>query len=543
MLNVPDAVKELIKSDSVRKNFRVHFPNVEMADLTNENIVAESVRFTESICSGETFKFGSADASMIEFETVGVPNILGATIECSMEYAVPDNLQATYGTWYSIPYGVFVVDSCPRNHKSMAHRKVTAYSRRFTNAFLPAFEQWKMTRIAPNKYYEMNPYYFLAQYGIVTPGTEATQTGTAGSNAYQAYSNREDGQTVLRYFYGTYPASAYYVYDITDLDAIYQITITGDLDPLYEILEAHHISKDTPAVSATLEITTSGVAGSTKYHIPLRQDGYEIICDPLYPSCPQISNGDTVKLYVPAAIQLTYTDPNAPAHNWTDTAVIATAVAVKKLTSSADEASITLQFQRTLDASGGYYFYSAYSAMEIIKGFAELTGGMVRTNRSGTPELVYLDNSAPYALTAADVMAEAWWDEYDVAEVGTVKYDCTTKNGSQYSGQYVFNESKASIYDMTGNYILNHLKGATTSYIEGTLLKLLFKPKAGTITFTPVDANFRGLTYLQPGDAIQLTAADGAVVNSYILDQTFGGVQLITQDINTVQGQVIEHEY
>lgn len=85
MLNVPNSIKALYQTDGVRKNFRVHFPNGEMADITNDNVVQESVKFTESLCSQSTFKFGLAEASVLEFETVGVGNMFGMTIEAAME--------------------------------------------------------------------------------------------------------------------------------------------------------------------------------------------------------------------------------------------------------------------------------------------------------------------------------------------------------------------------------------------------------------------------------------------------------------------------
>lgn len=88
MLNIPEAIKTLYKQDSIRKNFRVHFPNGEMPDITNANIVSESVSFTESLCSQQYLKFGLTEASEIQFETVGIGNMLGMTIECYNEIDV-----------------------------------------------------------------------------------------------------------------------------------------------------------------------------------------------------------------------------------------------------------------------------------------------------------------------------------------------------------------------------------------------------------------------------------------------------------------------
>lgn len=540
MLSIPAAIEQLIKADGTRKNFRVHFPDGELPDLTNADIVVESVKFTEDVCSGERFRFGSADASTIEFEMVGIPNIIGKTIICVMEYAVPAALQSLYGTWYGIPYGVFTVDSCPRDHKAMTHRKVTAYSQRFTNAFLPELESWKMSRRAQKKWYYMNPYYFLAELGITHPATETAVSGTIGTSLYRAYSNTEDGQTALGRYYSYYPANQYLEYTITDFDCIYRIDMTGSLDDLYDILDQHNVPRSSKIVTATLEISNTSPAKSDKFHIPLRDNGDGTISvDLIYPDCPQIAAGDTVKIYIPLSIEARYANPESPSENWEDSAVVATAVTLTKVTATGTETTMKLALESTLESSSGYTFYNAFSAAEILSGYAELTGGMVRTNRDGSFEIIYLDNSSPHALTAANVVGSAWWDEYIIAPVTAVKYDYKDKSGQQSYGEYSISDDGGSIYDMSGNYILNHLKGATSSYVEDTLLRNLFRPQAGTITFTPLDASFNGLTYLQPGDAITLTAADGTVIESYILSQTFGGIQVIVQDIQTVQGEVI----
>ena len=88
MLNIPDSIKALYLADTdpyIRRNFRVHFPNGELPDINNDQIVSESMQLTESIMSQNTFKFGLAEAPQISFETVGVGNMMGLTIECSHE--------------------------------------------------------------------------------------------------------------------------------------------------------------------------------------------------------------------------------------------------------------------------------------------------------------------------------------------------------------------------------------------------------------------------------------------------------------------------
>ena len=59
MINLTAAQQALVKSDSTVKNFHIHFPNGEIEDLDNSNLVFESVSFSESVCSDSVFRFGN----------------------------------------------------------------------------------------------------------------------------------------------------------------------------------------------------------------------------------------------------------------------------------------------------------------------------------------------------------------------------------------------------------------------------------------------------------------------------------------------------
>lgn len=90
MLYIPEEVKDVLKKDSVRKNLRISFPNGEHEDITNDNLIAESMTFTESICSRDDFRLGLTESPTIEFETFNVDNIKGAEIDVSIEIDITD---------------------------------------------------------------------------------------------------------------------------------------------------------------------------------------------------------------------------------------------------------------------------------------------------------------------------------------------------------------------------------------------------------------------------------------------------------------------
>lgn len=145
MLNIPVSVQNLFKQDGIPKQFRVHFPNGERADIEHDQIVEGSVKFTESVSSKDVLQFGLAEASEIQFECVGVENIYGVTIQCATEILVgdadgedidntlswltPQYVERSGKKYYRVPYGEFRVEKCPRQAGAMKHRRVQGYGR------------------------------------------------------------------------------------------------------------------------------------------------------------------------------------------------------------------------------------------------------------------------------------------------------------------------------------------------------------------------------------------------------------------------------
>lgn len=146
MVNTPKKIQELYRTDSVYKNIRISFPNGERSDICNDQIVQDSVRFTESICSRDQIKFGIAEVPMFECEVVHVGNIENAIIHVSIEIQCeerwlelinpgpPPFYWECLGTFrpelqryvWPIQIGTFVVSSCDRQ-TDLNHRKIIAY--------------------------------------------------------------------------------------------------------------------------------------------------------------------------------------------------------------------------------------------------------------------------------------------------------------------------------------------------------------------------------------------------------------------------------
>lgn len=195
MLNIPEQVKSLFNRDDIRKNIRITFPQSGRPDITNDNIAAETLSFTESVCSQSTFKYGLAEASVIEFETVGIANMLGETIEAWVEIdatTLPEELQTARADLtfpvYPVPLGRFVVTACPRNHEAMAHRQVTAsgkfnaYNATFSNEFLSALRLGLINQPNPASWALTVNRERLLRYTGITTDTDLEETQTATTN-------------------------------------------------------------------------------------------------------------------------------------------------------------------------------------------------------------------------------------------------------------------------------------------------------------------------------------------------------------------------
>ena len=139
MIKIPEEIKQLFLSDSIKKNIRIIFPGGELPDITNNNLIAESFSFSESACSKNKLKFGLCEANVVKFETFGIPNIKGLEIDVYHEIDI-SSLEADFINqhglrdnilpypFYRIPYGRFVVDSCEKQN-DMNRRKVIAYTK------------------------------------------------------------------------------------------------------------------------------------------------------------------------------------------------------------------------------------------------------------------------------------------------------------------------------------------------------------------------------------------------------------------------------
>lgn len=624
MLNIPLSVKTLFEQDRVRKNFRARFPNGELPDITNKDVVQESVRFTESICSQDVLKFGLTEASVIEFETVGVANMYGMTIECFCEIDVSgladyqlESVRKHTGDgelielsdsdldypFYRVPYGVFLVESCPRNQDAMAHRQVTAYSPNFSKLsknipLLPQDLPWPVMLIDPLAFYAQ-----ATGEGLKELETQSASDYINSANIYlydatkKAYCIRlykDDGYSVFAKGISTnmaeasadfikadisYDAEAYYAAGKSIANAL---TAAG-YDLTYDTTGKKNYSSNEQALAAVAPYLFApsltggmrawiGASGVSDYiNAPYSQKIKSGVLHPVINMKTRLNNS----LVENAA----FTPQSTATPGWPNgdlVYVTSEAVAFRLFDNN---------FNQLMESEAAYpevtvnevklyrlASYSAFSVKVISSGASTFNYPTQFNNKNQTlPLYSYADAYDREALLDGQLELSAmfgkvnrrgelvglrlstdnpigiqpekysslWWDEFDVAPIGSVQFNYMEED-EQKTSVFVFG-SGASVYDLSDNAVINSLEGASLEEIQG-LLQQYFIPHLLPVAFTPIELNMQGLPYIEDGDYLSVVAADGTEAFSFNMRHELSGIQLLEAEVTSVSGQIIDSE-
>ena len=588
MLNIPEVVKELFMQDGVRKNFRVHFSNGERADLVNKDIIEESVKFTESTCSQQTLRFGLTEASVIEFECVGVENIAGMTIECGIEIDVSSLSRAdreAYGTrtddvafpFYAVPYGVFVVDKCPRQ-ADMKRRKVTGYTPILADLsvklpVLPtdttsidagAYTALSMNKPGPFTEITAWPGWTYACTGKDSTGRNSwsfrgVQGATDSPQVFwgvrktQAFAIRVEAEIcaydeladeLLKKATASLPSGNYYYADITSV---------GDTPRRGFSTVAQSVAVYSGGFRPALFATIIDRDGKHYYSPPLflsyntttYVDMQEMFRS-VYGALPETLKNVTIEIRVPiswstSAEWYDHTGNTKPVAGWPITEAYDrrnVRIKISPIIEKPGNLALTFKSDKSYNVQtiGAFYPFDEVIRDTFLNDVLEITGNFGNQKRSGQYETEALTGADRYKI-GAESIEDLWFEEAKTPEIGAARflYLADPNDTADTEGTFVFNDAAPGGYDLTKNEVINALSDRSLSSVLSALS--LFSQNVDEAYYIPIELKMKGLPFLEDGDAIRVEVGDDEPVDTYILRHTISGVQHLVDDIEA-QGEV-----
>lgn len=529
MLTIPSAVEDALKNGA-QKNFRVHFPNGERADICNPNIVNGSVSFKESVCSADSLKFGLFEASVLAFETVGIENITNCKIEVFLEVFCASSVsgsvyRADLGSYvYPIPYGIFIVDECVRQN-NINRRKSTAYSLGIQSENWNAIELAKRNIEVPTKLaYQYNPFYASISSANVNEQIPGLVYGEiALANEYMFYKEEIDGIEFEAVFSGKY-----YPYSKTEM-----VFFTDDLlEPLsFSVIESEirQFCSSISSSSATTEkfvdtarfIYENPLAiSSEEFEIPIQWTTQKSLMAKgsyIYPFVSHPNASTKNRCYG----KLMSFGLRKNFDNWSEVIQIHRSQDV-----TISETFPMVSLPRTKIGTSRYVCKAEenYTSNECLEGCLEILGAFGRRNRSGQFEIKLIDDgfaSPVYSLPKSEYM-NCWYEEHPTLPYGKVGCNYIGTDGEEaYIEEKIQNVEPYQTYDLSNNPIIKNVK-FTIEEIQALLD--VFASNVQNISYVATDISALGLPFLEGGDVIDVEVGDGETIRAFIESRTLSGV-------------------
>lgn len=508
MINITEEQKALFLRDSVPKQFVVAFPNGEYPNITNEQIMADSVSFTESLCSQDTFKLGLCEASTISFTAMNVPNIKGTVIKCSI---IADGFEIVYGT--------FKVDSCPLNDDGS--RTITGYSllgngelgvymkcvvsgRSSTpDAFVIGADQFHYINNAiGNDYRDASLAYASVAVSSTTP-TFAWRTMTG------------QGKETLnvRLTYSTIPSA--------ENGSVYQYSAPMLSDSAINAVRSYFNTSYKNGYTNALSILESLES--------ILINGYDMSV--MYPCAQGIASyafvqglGVTVRGVV-TAIQVVTTGGQTRYSRTFRTGT----VEAFKVTGFSNIGTVRLPRIKNVD--GQYVIdLSTFSMTAFNIAFAENKGAMGRIDReTGAYDLFTLSREAVAEAIPSSRVMSIELDEYGVDNVSTVNVRFIDANGEEIVTTVTSGEDIGMSYTVS-----NYLTQQSLTQAEAESIGRLVLNGLNGISYMPMVLKTKGMPYLETGDRISV-AYKGETYETLVLRRTIDGITHLADTIVACQ--------
>lgn len=606
MLTIPDIIKTLYKRDGVWKSvyitgeggILIRNPDVVRESFKfTESCCSDNVfRFggcERSMVEFETVGIGNIRGKHIQvYFDISLASLSAAQIAALQadpgDGEVSSNINKAYQaiTVYRIPLGTFFVTKCTRDHRQQTHRKVTACSPRYWR--LSPIESAKLDWYAGGSVYNMDPETFLlANVGYWAPGfmeslgwtktalslpwdspswpaesfsKSAVYTDTGGSNhtivmsgvrRQLAFSAGRQG--LFSIHLGDLDAAGLYAFFLerfadVDWDAT---AVTTGLEPIRtpEDWIRYGMFPAVPALTKqdvtgelaqpmelqravlTGDVNVFATAGAARTQKPDK-------VSPLW-------SPNNWMLSIPDSVTVKIYDENSTLEYSFSTAMGADVPIVYQWTNASPDTRPTTVLTVPMtdevtwnDGDNDWVFHRwSIDAEAVIKGWMEINGCMLTPGRS-VPRIVQLSQASPVTLDPGDFEA-FWWDEFDTDPVGTVTYTFGKEEAQVGS---VGMGGGGSVYDLTGNAMLELIPDNRSGDIPDMISYRMAQGVSLLNAYAPSELSMPAWPWLEPGDALQYETADEEQVDTYIMQRTMDGIQILMDEIQAPGGDVEEEE-
>lgn len=578
MIDVPVRVREALKSGAYLNNYRVVVLDEngdEDFTIDNNNLVEESVKLDERMCSTDTLKFGLCEGTSIEFQYFDYPNITKRKIKLYIDVSYRDKDKVLQN--YAIPLGWYEIKECSRQADT-GIIKASGYNKLLSDyldqdakleilKLASAGENGVTGQVSVAKVIES----LLGDYSIetYTTGTVVASGGGGGeiSNSTLTICNA-DGTPTGQYLYTGYLFTGRKINGATSTD-YYRITGHGEkiLDwyksntfasflnyyvriPIekggYEVFKIEDILNnglDERFSSATRKLLGSDFGIESANYVVY---GTQTLSSRTDKTTPNVTNVVLADGFYNVRIGLSFLAKVVSSSSYTPSTADTNAINAKAqstpfetLFSIVRVNYTTLQKFRLTTATinsltNGVTLRSLQSSVfELAAQYGKLdrvsdlfSGVTLNGDRLLPSDTLYPENDL-YPMSIADradkaMYSKLWADEGNVHKfrnlVVTYK-DSTTNQDAEITK--VINADGTDDYIMSDNWLLKNLpwtSAQVNSYVDAMVNAMK------NVTWFPFEMWCAGLPYIEAGDEIEI-ALGGKTYTSYVLTRTLSGIQ------------------
>lgn len=547
MIEIPQKVKEAYQKNDTEKRMRIRFLSGCREELTNKDLIEESVVFTENLCSEETLKFGLCEANCFEFECFGnIGNIQGEQIQVTQEVDYTENgVKKTC----SIPFGIFGIDSCKKT--GIERRKVIAYNS-LKSRFLDEDGTKKINElIEKHDAFERPSIFYLGEkflkvFGIERELKKAKLTefnSVSMINTVQVYTTE----------YFTNQAG------VSTKETEYKVRIEQEVLTQISSQEKYYTfqmgeeekEKREEGINELVRICESELKRDIDRNM-LKRDIGEVIALKLSKKNPVVSkwysylemkekvatNAETIEYVFVTKITLIQGQAVKKEWNYDKEKAISTVETFEinvEGTEKLELEKITETVTLRNIFSSLYELRAEFGCINRITGEfrgAQLNNGALYPLESLYPSDSLYPNGAVMRYNKA-AYTELIVEEFETKKYGkiVIQYKTLDKEKNEITETYscVFDEQAENVYFVKDNWILNNRIFAKEEIQE---IAEKMKERIKGIRFTPFEMEAVGIPYIETGDMIEFVDGE-KTVKSYLMKRTLTGIKRLKDEYET----------